>query len=238
MIVTGGSRGIGRGIARVFAHVGARVLITGLHEARSRRPSRSSRPRAARSRGSPPTCPTVPVRRHGAHAVERHLPESLGARGRLIPGRPARSPRPDPVTQFAVLRRSGDRGADVCRWLAYFGDPIRPEELLYEPRHSLIEQSRRSGPDANIANADGFGLGWYGLTRHAGAVPQLAAGVGRPEPARAERADPLAAVPRPRPGGQRRHAGAADELPSLPPRPLALPAQRLRRRSGRGCAGS
>ena len=52
----------------------------------------------------------------------------------------------------------------MCRWLAYFGDPIRPEELLYEPRRSLIEQSRRSGPDANIANADGFGLGWYGLS--------------------------------------------------------------------------
>lgn len=50
----------------------------------------------------------------------------------------------------------------MCRWLAYFGDPIRPEELLYEPQRSLIEQSRRSGPDANIANADGFGLGWYG----------------------------------------------------------------------------
>jgi predicted glutamine amidotransferase len=52
----------------------------------------------------------------------------------------------------------------VCRWLAYFGDPIRPEELLYEPRRSLIEQSRRGvQPDAAIANADGFGLGWYGL---------------------------------------------------------------------------
>ena len=51
----------------------------------------------------------------------------------------------------------------MCRWLAYFGNPIRPEELLYEPRRSLIEQSRASGPDVNIANGDGFGLGWYGL---------------------------------------------------------------------------
>jgi predicted glutamine amidotransferase len=51
----------------------------------------------------------------------------------------------------------------VCRWLAYYGDPIRPEELLYEPRRSLIEQSRRHAPDASIANGDGYGLGWYGL---------------------------------------------------------------------------
>jgi glutamine amidotransferase len=52
----------------------------------------------------------------------------------------------------------------VCRWLAYFGDPIRPEELLYEPRRSLIEQSRRGQSlGATIANGDGFGLGWYGL---------------------------------------------------------------------------
>jgi 3-oxoacyl-[acyl-carrier protein] reductase len=32
VVVTGGSRGIGRGIARVFAQAGARVLITGLPE--------------------------------------------------------------------------------------------------------------------------------------------------------------------------------------------------------------
>jgi predicted glutamine amidotransferase len=51
----------------------------------------------------------------------------------------------------------------VCRWLAYYGDPIRPEELLYEPRRSLIEQARRHAPDAAIANGDGYGLGWYGL---------------------------------------------------------------------------
>ena len=69
-----------------------------------------------------------------------------------------------PTCHSSRFTTTGKRGLHVCRWLAYFGDPIRPEELLYEPRRSLIEQSRRSGPDANIANADGFGLGWYGLS--------------------------------------------------------------------------
>ena len=50
----------------------------------------------------------------------------------------------------------------MCRWLGYFGDPIRPEELLYQPARSLIEQSKSHAPDVAIANGDGFGLGWYG----------------------------------------------------------------------------
>jgi predicted glutamine amidotransferase len=56
----------------------------------------------------------------------------------------------------------------MCRWLAYSGDAIRPEELLYQPSRSLIEQSRRGTPDAAIANGDGYGLGWYGLHRTPG----------------------------------------------------------------------
>jgi predicted glutamine amidotransferase len=51
----------------------------------------------------------------------------------------------------------------MCRWLGYLGSPIRPEELLYQPARSLIEQSRRGAPDAAIANGDGYGMGWYGL---------------------------------------------------------------------------
>jgi predicted glutamine amidotransferase len=33
---------------------------------------------------------------------------------------------------------------------------------LYEPERSLIEQSRRHGPDMSVPNADGHGFGWYG----------------------------------------------------------------------------
>ena len=50
----------------------------------------------------------------------------------------------------------------MCRWVAYFGNPIRPEVLLYETQHSLVEQSRRDRLAGGYPNADGFGLGWYG----------------------------------------------------------------------------
>jgi predicted glutamine amidotransferase len=50
----------------------------------------------------------------------------------------------------------------MCRWLGYFGSPILPKELVFDPERSLIEQSRRAGPHMSAANGDGFGLGWYG----------------------------------------------------------------------------
>ena len=50
----------------------------------------------------------------------------------------------------------------VCRWLGYLGGPIAPEELLYQPKRSLIEQSRRHAPNMPVPNGDGTGVGWYG----------------------------------------------------------------------------
>ena len=49
----------------------------------------------------------------------------------------------------------------MCRWIAYFGNPIRPRALLYDTAHGLIEQSRRDRLASGNPNADGFGLGWY-----------------------------------------------------------------------------
>jgi predicted glutamine amidotransferase len=49
----------------------------------------------------------------------------------------------------------------MCRWLGYFGSPIETQKLLYDPEHSLIEQSRRAEPTKPTANGDGFGMGWY-----------------------------------------------------------------------------
>jgi predicted glutamine amidotransferase len=51
----------------------------------------------------------------------------------------------------------------MCRWLAYSGTPIRVDELIVTPRHSLIDQSLHSTMGAETTNGDGFGLGWYGV---------------------------------------------------------------------------
>ena len=65
----------------------------------------------------------------------------------------------------------------MCRWVGYFGDPIRPEQILYDTPHSLIEQSRHAvvglptpagTTPAPFTNGDGFGLGWYGLREEPG----------------------------------------------------------------------
>ena len=50
----------------------------------------------------------------------------------------------------------------MCRWLAYSGSPLLIKRLLYEPKHSLIDQSLHSRLGAETTNGDGFGIGWYG----------------------------------------------------------------------------
>ena len=54
----------------------------------------------------------------------------------------------------------------MCRLLGYLGPPVTLQALLYDPPHSLHEQSwapqhQRSG----VVNADGVGVGWYDLDR-------------------------------------------------------------------------
>jgi predicted glutamine amidotransferase len=56
----------------------------------------------------------------------------------------------------------------MCRWLAYSGDPILLEELLFKPKHSLIDQSMSSKSAETPTNADGFGIGWFGSRRQPG----------------------------------------------------------------------
>jgi glutamine amidotransferase len=57
----------------------------------------------------------------------------------------------------------------MCRWIAYSGGPLYLEELLFKPRHSLIDQSLAARSGETTTNGDGFGVGWYGT----GATPGL-----------------------------------------------------------------
>jgi glutamine amidotransferase len=48
------------------------------------------------------------------------------------------------------------------------GGPVRPQEILYDPEHSLIHQSKKSKFYEEGVNGDGFGLGWYGTQNKPG----------------------------------------------------------------------
>ncbi|MFF0430829.1 class II glutamine amidotransferase [Streptomyces sp. NPDC004327] len=63
----------------------------------------------------------------------------------------------------------------MCRWLAYRGTPVLLETLLYQPAHSLIDQSLHSKMGVETTNGDGFGIGWY--SEHAG-TPALLREIG------------------------------------------------------------
>lgn len=49
----------------------------------------------------------------------------------------------------------------MCRWMAYTGGSIRLQELLFEPKDNLIDQSLSSRSAETPTNGDGFGVGWY-----------------------------------------------------------------------------
>jgi glutamine amidotransferase len=46
--------------------------------------------------------------------------------------------------------------------MAWSGQPLIVEELLFAPPHGLVDQSRHSRMGVETTNGDGFGLGWYG----------------------------------------------------------------------------
>jgi glutamine amidotransferase len=50
----------------------------------------------------------------------------------------------------------------MCRWIAYRGQPLFLETLLFEPENSLASQSLRCRKADVATNGDGFGIGWYG----------------------------------------------------------------------------
>src|SRR3982751_6387881 len=50
----------------------------------------------------------------------------------------------------------------MCRWMAFLGQTVLIEELLFNSPHGLVDQSLHSRMGAEPTNGDGFGLGWYG----------------------------------------------------------------------------
>jgi glutamine amidotransferase len=46
--------------------------------------------------------------------------------------------------------------------MAWFGQPVLIEELLFKTQHGIVDQSLHARMGAEPTNGDGFGLGWYG----------------------------------------------------------------------------
>ena len=49
----------------------------------------------------------------------------------------------------------------MCRWMAYSGNSLVLEELIFNTEHSLIDQSMSAKMAPKPTNGDGFGIGWY-----------------------------------------------------------------------------
>jgi predicted glutamine amidotransferase len=50
----------------------------------------------------------------------------------------------------------------MCRWMAWLGQPVMIEELVFNTQHGIVDQSLEARMGAEPTNGDGFGLGWYG----------------------------------------------------------------------------
>jgi glutamine amidotransferase len=49
----------------------------------------------------------------------------------------------------------------MCRFVSYIGKPIMADELLINPKNSLLKQSYQALESEMTVNGDGFGIGWY-----------------------------------------------------------------------------
>ena len=62
----------------------------------------------------------------------------------------------------------------MCRWMAWHGQPILIEDLLFKAKHGLVDQSLHSRLGAETTNGDGFGVGWYGTGEGPGVYRSIA----------------------------------------------------------------
>ena len=45
----------------------------------------------------------------------------------------------------------------MCRWMAWLGQPVLIEELLFKTPHGIVDQSLHARMGAEPTNGDGFG---------------------------------------------------------------------------------
>ena len=50
----------------------------------------------------------------------------------------------------------------MCRWMAWIGQPVLIDELLFKSPHGIVDQSLHARMGAEPTNGDGLGVGWYG----------------------------------------------------------------------------
>jgi predicted glutamine amidotransferase len=62
----------------------------------------------------------------------------------------------------------------MCRWMAWMGQPVLVEELLFKTQHGIVDQSLHSRMGAETTNGDGFGMGWYGAGEGPGVYHSVA----------------------------------------------------------------
>jgi predicted glutamine amidotransferase len=51
----------------------------------------------------------------------------------------------------------------MCRWMAWLGQPLLLDTLLFDVPHGIVDQSLHARMGAEPTNGDGFGVGWYGI---------------------------------------------------------------------------
>ena len=49
----------------------------------------------------------------------------------------------------------------MCRWVAYAGNEIYLEDLIFHQEHSIVKQSLSATQSTWTTNGDGFGVAWY-----------------------------------------------------------------------------
>jgi predicted glutamine amidotransferase len=62
----------------------------------------------------------------------------------------------------------------MCRWMAWMGQSVLIEELLFNTQHGIVDQSLHARMGAEPTNGDGFGLGWYGAGKGPGVYHSVA----------------------------------------------------------------